>query len=286
MRIVIITGQSGSGKSTAIRALEDVGYYCVDNLPTTMVEELVAVIHAQGGQRHLVLGIDVREGEFLNQAPEVIARLRKTSDRVHVVYLAAHDDVLIRRYSETRRAHPMEEHGDLREAIARERALLAGLRDIADDVLETSLMTPHALRSAMMAWHSDVGAATNTRIGIMSFGFKHGVPLEADMVFDVRFLPNPFFDPVMRDKTGEDEGVRNFVMSNALTGEFINKVAGLLTYVIPQFQQEGKRRLTIAVGCTGGRHRSVVVAQTLTDRIREAGYDVNIRHRDVKIAPA
>jgi RNase adapter protein RapZ len=281
LSIVILTGQSGSGKSTAVRSLEDQGYYCVDNLPTRLVEELVRTLRDEGNVTRVALVMDARNPSSLREAPSLVQRLR-TQAEVRVVYFESNEATLLRRYSETRRRHPLDQGAGLRDAILREREILNPLREIADDTLDTSAMSPHELRARVSEKVAGVTLRDTLRIAVVSFGFKHGLPLEADMVLDVRFLANPFFEPQLRDLTGLDEPVRKAVLAQSDTVAFIDHAMSFLQFLVPRFQGEGKRYLTVAIGCTGGQHRSVVVANELAQRLRTLGLTIDLRHRDAR----
>lgn len=279
--IVILTGQSGSGKSTAMRVLEDQGFYCVDNLPTRLVEELVRTVREGRNVSRLALVLDARNPQSLIEAPALVARLR-TANEVRVVYFEAKEDALLRRYSETRRRHPLDAGQGLRSAIDREREILSPLREIADDTLDTSAMSPHELKLRVVEKIAGVTLSDSLRIAVLSFGFKHGLPLDADMAFDVRFLANPYFVAELRELSGVDEPVRRMVLGNPDTVAFLEHSLAFLEFLIPRFQSEGKRYLTVAVGCTGGQHRSVAIAGALADRLRARGLTIDLRHRDMK----
>ena len=282
LSLLILTGQSGSGKSTAIRTLEDHGYFCVDNIPTRLVEGLIELLRDEAAVERLAIVMDVREQHFTERAPALVGRLKQLPLPVRVVYLEAMEPALIRRYSETRRRHPLD-HGDgLRAAIARERSMLAPMRELADGTLDTSAMTPHDLRARVVQQIVQVSAAEALRVSLLSFGFKHGVPLEADMVFDVRFLANPYFDPAMRVLTGLDASVRDYVVAGEEGKQFLDQADEFLAFLIPRYQREGKRYLTVAVGCTGGRHRSVAMAVALANRMQRRGHATDLRHRDIE----
>ncbi len=279
-QIVILTGQSGSGKSTAVRVLEDQGFYCVDNLPTSLVSELVRTLPDDPTTARVVLVMDARNPASLRGAPALVETLRSIHT-VRVVYFEAREEALLRRYSETRRKHPLDSGGGLRDAIERERELLVPLREIADDTLDTSAMSPHELKARVIEQIAGVSMRDTLRVAVLSFGFKHGLPLDADMVFDVRFLANPFFVPGLRELTGLDDAVVKNVMDSTETAAFIDQAMAFLKFLTPRFQSEGKRYLTLAIGCTGGQHRSVVVSSAIADKLRELGLNVDLRHRDV-----
>lgn len=282
LALVIVTGQSGSGKSTAIRALEDEGYYCIDNLPTQLVTELIRVVSESGTADRMALVMDARNPSSVRQMPELVRSLRRTPHRVRLVYLEATEPAMLRRYSETRRRHPLDDGCGLREAIRRERELLSPLRELADDTLDSSAMSPHELRERVT--HGIAGALTGERlrVAVQSFGFKHGLPLEADLVLDVRFLANPYFVDELRAQTGRDAPVRDYVLALDDTNELVKRASHLLEFLLPRYQREGKRYLTLAIGCTGGKHRSVVVAETLARWLESTGLEVDLRHRDIE----
>ncbi len=265
--IVVISGMSGSGKSMAIRALEDAGWYCIDNLPAPL---LMKVTELGGGYDRLAFVVDVREGQYLQDAPTVLEEARRAGHQVEVLFLDASDESLTRRYSETRRRHPLAEQGGVAEGIARERQLLKPLRDSAEHVIDTSTMTVHELRRQLMA---RFGSKTGEHLALtmMSFGFKYGVPSNADIVLDVRFLPNPFFVSKLKALTGKDASVSQYVLARPDSWEFLDRTFDLLSFLIPRYRQEGKSYLTVAIGCTGGKHRSVAIAETLVKRLKESG---------------
>ncbi len=281
--ILLLTGQSGSGKSTAIRTLEDQGYFCVDNMPTSLVQQLIDTVFAAAASERLALVMDIRERAFLQEAPALVARLRQGPRPFRMIFLEAKEEVMIRRYSETRRLHPLDDGCGLRAALAAERRLLAPLRELADEAMDTSHMSPHALRKAVAVQLAGAraGADGALRVSLLSFGFKHGVPLEADIVLDVRFLPNPYFVPGMREQTGQDAPVSAYVLAQPEAQKFLELTAALLFFLVPQYQREGKRYLTVAIGCTGGRHRSVAVAAALQARLQAQAVAANLTHRDV-----
>jgi RNase adapter protein RapZ len=280
---IILTGLSGSGKSQAIRALEDLGYFCVDNLPTTLIPTLAKLSLRGGGDiEKVAIVVDVREGGFLSSFPKVFARLRKTP-RLNpiLIFLEASHAALLRRFSETRRPHPLAQNRSVSEGIRDERARLNIIRDMADEIVDTSDMTVHELRHFFMGLSRD-RARARLVVTVLSFGYKHGVPLDADLVFDVRCLPNPHFVPALRRRTGRDRAVARFMEKDASTREFIDRLEQYLRYVIPFYLAEGKSYLTVAIGCTGGRHRSVMIAEHLRKAFAHfEGTRVRVRHRDI-----
>ncbi|MEJ2183151.1 MAG: RNase adapter RapZ [Nitrospirota bacterium] len=282
--IVIITGLSGSGKTVALRAIEDGGYTSVDNLPPQLIESFAATI--TGGDGHaarIAVGIDIRRKEFLHVLTSRLPALREKY-ALSIVFLEADQDVLLRRFKETRRPHPLmaPEMDGLPEAISREKELLEPLRDLADAVIDTSSFTPHQLRRHVMSLYAAEGApAGGMNVTLLSFGFKYGVPQSVDLVFDVRFLPNPHFVPELKDLTGKDGPVRDFVLGKPETEEFLTRLGALLEYLIPQYRKEGKSYLTVGIGCTGGRHRSIALAEEMASRMKDGPFTVQVAHRDI-----
>jgi UPF0042 nucleotide-binding protein len=282
-QVVILTGVSGSGKTTALRALEDGGFYCIDNFPVVFLEKLVELIgHTAGEVSRLGLVVDAREGRFLRDAPRIIEEVRAKGGDVVVLYLDASDESLVRRYSETRRRHPLAgESGSVPEGIAAERKALAGLKALADEVVDTTHLNVHELKR--LAHNRFVGAGAETMgVTLVSFGFRIGIPTHADLVLDVRFLPNPYFVPELKPFPGTDPRVRDWVLSQQDAQLFLEKADDLTAFLIPRYRAEGKTYLTVAVGCTGGRHRSVAVAGELAERLRKRGIPVRVWHRDVE----
>jgi UPF0042 nucleotide-binding protein len=275
MQIVIVTGLSGAGKSTALRALEDIEFTCVDNIPVPLVAQMVDHLAHEGDRDKLAIAIDARQRRNLTAWLPMLAMLRGAGHRLEVMFLDASDAVLLRRFSETRRRHPLS-GDDLGEGIRRDRELVAELRNGAA-VVDTSNLNPHQLKSIIQDRYGGTGKLAVT---IVSFGFKHGLPLEFNLVFDVRFLPNPYFEPALTHLDGRDPEVAKFVL-DADGGELVRQVEGLLRFSLPHFQKEGKLYVTIAIGCTGGRHRSVAVVEELRRRLGN-DWDILVRHRDVE----
>jgi UPF0042 nucleotide-binding protein len=285
-RFVVITGLSGSGKSQAIRALEDLGYFCVDNLPTMLIPTLAQLTVQPGTElQKVAIVVDVREGTFLSQFPRVWRQLKKMPRlNPSLIFLEATHAALVRRFSETRRPHPLAADRSVSEGIADERGRLNAIRAMADEIVDTSDLTVHELRSRFMALARDQAQRTPLVVTLVSFGFKHGVPLDADLVFDARFLPNPHFVPRLKPLTGRDRRVVRFIERHAITNEFVQRLADLLRFLVPQYVSEGKTYLTIGVGCTGGRHRSVMLAEKLRHILEDMdGVKVRVRHRDLEI---
>jgi UPF0042 nucleotide-binding protein len=281
--IIVITGMSGAGKSTAITALEDEGFYCIDNLPTLLVTRFVALYAAGSGPgtSKVALGLDLRDLAYGRQWPAVRRQIESDGHRVFMVFLDADDDVLLRRFSETRRAHPLGHDRPLSEAIAAEREALAPLRDKTSLVIDTSALTVHELKRRIRELVGGQAAGKQPLITIKSFGFKHGVAGDVDMLLDVRFLPNPYFDPTLRPMTGLDPAVASFVLERNDSRVFLDHVARLLEFLLPRYAAEGRSYLTLGVGCTGGQHRSVVLAERIARTLKEGGFNVAVRHRDI-----
>jgi UPF0042 nucleotide-binding protein len=279
---VVVTGLSGSGKSTAIHVLEDLGFYCIDNLPVALIPRVVELWESsQEEVRRVALGVDVRERHFLEEVPSVFADLRARGVALEVIYLEASDDVLLRRFSETRRPHPAADGGGLADGIRREREKLRAVREASDRILDTSALTVHELRAALRDLIERTDAGTMT-IALVSFGYKYGLPTDADLVFDCRFLPNPFFVEDLRHRVGTDQAVADYVLKRDETQDFLRHMLGLLDFTLPHYQHEGKSYLTIAIGCTGGRHRSIALVEELKRLLTERGRRVLVRHRDVE----
>jgi len=281
VEVIVVTGMSGSGRSTAIHALEDLGTYCIDNLPTALVFQFVALCSdARAGKPKVGLGLDVRDAAYVKSWPSVRQALEKAGHRVTVVYLDASDEVLVRRYSETRRVHPLAGGRDVPEAIRAEREMLAPLERTADLVIDTSGLTVHELKRRLQEFAAGTATYRGPAVTLKSFGFKYGTLPDADMILDVRFLPNPHFVDELRPLTGRDEKVACYVLEPAVAGEYLERVMNLLEFVLPHYGVEGRPYMTIGLGCTGGRHRSVCIAEEIGRRLRQRGVDVSVRHRD------
>lgn len=282
MNIIIITGYSGSGKSTAIAAFEDAGYYCVDNMPVDLLPKFLELpVETESEIAGLVFVMDLREKGFLSKYPAIFRSLRQKGYNFKILFLEAKEGVLVQRFSQTRRQHPLSQGKSLIESIRTEKTQLKDLRKAADKIVDTSLYNVHELKSIVLDIAKKNSTLAPLRINILSFGFKYGVPLDADLVVDVRFLANPFFVPELKDLDGETEAVRNFVLNNAETRRFFEKYLDLLEYLIPLYEKEGKTYLTIAVGCTGGIHRSVAVTRSIFEHINKPGRHVELAHRDI-----
>ncbi|ERL06755.1 UPF0042 nucleotide-binding protein [Olsenella profusa DSM 13989] len=284
--VVIITGMSGSGRTQALHVFEDMGYYCIDNLPPRLIVDLAKVVGINSGVgRHLAVTCDLRSQGLFDEMGDALRALSDHELTYQVVFLDASDDVLMRRYDETRRRHPLAMEGETTlSAIQRERRQLDGVRRHADLVIDTSRLRTAALRSRIRRAYSELTDQQLLDVHVFSFGFKHGMPVEADLMVDVRFLPNPFYDPEMRTLTGNDAKVRDFVLGNDVTKAFLKQWEGLLDVVMPGYIAEGKSRLSIAVGCTGGQHRSVAIANATGAYLKGQGYHVTVTHRDLDLA--
>ena len=282
-RFVILTGLSGSGKTQAIRALEDLGYFCIDNLPTQLIPTIAALSAREDtGLGKVAIVVDVRERGFLAEFPRVYRKLKaEPGVNPRLIFLEASDSALVRRFSETRRPHPLAADRSVSEGIAEERSRLDGIRSMADLILDTSNMTVHELRDRFMALSRDGRARAEMVVNLVSFGYKNGVPMDADLVFDVRCLPNPHFVERLRGLTGRDAAVARYMRSRPETREFIDRLTSFLTFALPQYISEGKSYLTVAIGCTGGRHRSVMIAETLSKSLAAIkGVKLRVQHRD------
>ncbi|MEP7306715.1 MAG: RNase adapter RapZ [Acidobacteriota bacterium] len=278
---IVLTGLSGSGKSQAIRALEDLGYFCVDNLPATLIPTLAKLSLRAGGIEKVAIVVDIRERNFFSQVPKIFERLRKMRRLNFVlIFLEADNAALLRRFSETRRPHPMAPNRSVREGIRDEREEMMTLRRLADEIIDTSDMTVHELRQFFMGLRRgrSRGRLVTT---LLSFGYKNGAPVDADLVFDVRCLPNPHFVPALRRRTGRDRAVVAFMERDPSAREFMDRLEAYLRFVLPYYVAEGKSYLTVAIGCTGGRHRSVMIAEKMRRALVDTGGRVRVRHRDI-----
>jgi RNase adapter protein RapZ len=279
--LVVLTGLSGSGKSTVLKSFEDMGFYCVDNLPVELMP-IFAELHGAGDGdfARAALMIDAREGLQLQKLPPLLKHLRKDHP-ITLVFIEAQDDALLRRYSETRRPHPLGKDHSVRESLRYERELMAPIRKLADVVIDTTQFNVHELRQFVTERFKNPDKRP-LMVSVVSFGYRYGVPTDADLVFDVRFLPNPHFVPRLREFTGKDPKVRRYIRSFPQTGEFLRRVEGLLSYLIPHYAREGKSYLTIAFGCTGGRHRSVMMSEAVKKYLEKRGTTAKVVHRDIE----
>ncbi|MGI6604713.1 MAG: RNase adapter RapZ [bacterium] len=280
---VIVSGLSGAGKSTAVRVLEDLGYFCVDNLPPDLIPKFAELcLQSREQVNKVALGIDARGGGFFDHVFESLATLKKMGISYHIVFLEAQDDALVRRFKETRRRHPLAPEGRVLDGIAAERARMEELKGRATHIIDTTWMTPAQLKEELRTIFAEGEDLERLLISIVTFGFKRGLPLDADLVFDVRFLPNPYYVESLRQHTGLEEVVRQYVLKFSVTKHFLTKVHNLIEFLIPHFIKEGKTSLVIGVGCTGGRHRSVTIAEELAQMLRADNHRVLLQHRDIK----
>ncbi|MDK2917913.1 MAG: RNase adapter protein RapZ [Candidatus Petromonas sp.] len=282
MKFVIITGLSGAGKSQAVKCMEDLGFYCVDNLPPVLIPKFAELCFNSNGEiQKIALVIDIRGGRFFNELFERLGEIKKEGYKYEILFLEASDESLIKRFKETRRMHPLSPEGRIIDGINAEREKLEELREKADKVINTSDMTPGELKEEIKKIYLEGSGSDNIIISILSFGFKKGIPLDADLVFDVRFLPNPHYIEELKDFTGNDKKIRDYVMKWPESIEFVKKLNEMIDFLIPYYEREGKFQLVIAIGCTGGKHRSVTVANILYEYLKDKGHRVRINHRDV-----
>ena len=282
MELVIITGMSGAGKTQTAKFMEDMGYFCVDNLPIFLLPKFGELCTGNEGQHgKYALVIDVRGGDFVRQLLDFTDSMNTGPDRVRILFLDCSDNVLISRHSENKKLHPLASGGDNAGAVVRERAILDPVRERADFVIDTTSMTVWELKARIRKLFGDDSGAGEMAVEVMSFGYKYSVPPGADLMFDVRFLPNPYYVPELRNLTGNDSPVAEFVASDGCAAAFIDKVVDMLEFLIPLYRREGKQALLIGVGCTGGRHRSVSVANAIVNRLTESGVNVSLTHRDI-----
>ncbi|MDD3243109.1 MAG: RNase adapter RapZ [Eubacteriales bacterium] len=277
MRLILVTGMSGAGKSQALRYMEDMGFFCVDNLPPMLLPQFISMCQARENMERIAVGMDIRGGRFFDDIHRALLELKDIN--YEILFLDARNDVLIKRFKETRRMHPLGQHSTLTEAIAEEKRMMEPLLMSATYVIDTSMMLPRQLKERLQELLEDTGV-NKFRISIMSFGFKYGIPAEADLVFDVRFIPNPFYIDRLKTHTGKDEDVREFVLSYEETRTFLAKCKDMLRFLIPLYIREGKSELVIAVGCTGGMHRSVVIADELQEVLESDEWRASVSHRD------
>lgn len=282
-RLIIVTGASGSGRASAMRVLEDLGFYCVDNLPVGLAPTVVTLVGQSGKDfAGLALGVDPREKLFFPRWPAIFSRLERDGARPEILFLDASDEVLARRYSESRRPHPMGHGGiSVGDSIRSEREALAEMRERASRVIDTTATTVHELREIVTAWIKGAAPGERMAISVVSFGYKYGIPVGLDLMFDVRFIPNPFFVPELKSLTGLDRRVHEYVMSRPDSERFVDELARMLDMLIPLYRREGKSYLTIGLGCTGGRHRSPVLARVLLDRLSASGFTAEVSDRDI-----
>ena len=282
MKLVIVTGMSGAGKTIALKMLEDIGFYCVDNLPISLVNKFVQLVSEGTSIEKAALGLDIRSGEELGNLDEILENWRSSNVDVQVLFLDANDAVLIKRYKETRRTHPLAGAGRLENGIEKEREKLAFLKREADYIIDTSMLLTRELRKELEKIFLQDARYKNMYVTVLSFGFKYGIPEDADLVFDVRFLPNPYYDEHLRPLTGQVQAVRDYVMQGGTADAFLKKLYDMIDFLLPNYINEGKNQLVIAVGCTGGKHRSVTIARALYEHLEAVGeYGIRIDHRDI-----
>ncbi|PKL52069.1 MAG: RNase adapter RapZ [Nitrospira bacterium HGW-Nitrospira-1] len=277
-RALIITGLSGSGKTVALRAVEDAGFFCVDNLPVSLISSLITKISSRAGTKNIAIGVDIREKEFLSGIDRVLKAIR-SKYQVEILFLEADTDILIRRFKETRRPHPLG--GEMGDAIAAEQKMLAPLKQNADRLIDTSSLSPHQLRKLVSSMYASVKERKDLAVSLISFGFKYGIPQNIDLLLDVRFLPNPYFIPLLKDLNGTNKQVADFIFQHAETKEFTRKIKDLLNFLIPLYIREGKSYLSIAFGCTGGMHRSPALIEEISRFIKKKNIALNVIHRDI-----
>ena len=283
MRFIIVTGMSGAGKSTVLKVLEDLDYFCVDNLPVLLIEKFAEISRDSNFKNDKVaIGLDIRNGAALGELNSVLARLREDTFNYEILYLDASDEVLVKRYKETRREHPLAHGGRIENGIREERGSIEFLKTLADYTIDTSGLLTRELKTEVRRIVLCDKTYTNMIVTVMSFGFKFGIPQDADFVFDVRFLPNPYYVPELKRKTGNDKEVRDYVMDSQPSVEFLDNLAKMCSFLVPRFiEAEDRHQIIIAIGCTGGRHRSVTVANILEERLRELPYSTRVFHRDI-----
>lgn len=283
MRFVVVTGMSGGGKSTALRMLEDLGFYCVDNLPVPLIEKFVELIVTPGSEiTKVALGLDVRADQMFHDVRNILSKLKADGYSFEILFMDAGDSVLIKRYKETRRMHPLSPDGRVADGVNKERGILEDMKKEADYVIDTSNLLTRELKEEMESIFVRNKEYNSLMVTILSFGFKHGIPVDADLVFDVRFLPNPFYIDELKHKTGNDKEVQDYVMGFPEASQFMDRLADMLRFLIPNYVKEGKYQLVIGIGCTGGKHRSVTLANALYARMKGGGsYGLKLHHRDI-----
>ncbi len=284
MRFVIVTGLSGAGKTQAVRCLEDLGFFCVDNLPPTLIPKFAEACYQTDGKiDRIALVIDIRGGKFFDDLFESLKYLKMQQYQYEILFLDASDEVLVKRFKETRRKHPLSPEGRIINGINLERNRLKEVKSRADNIIDTSRLATRELREKIFEIYSESGQLeSELMITVVSFGFKYGIPVDSDLVFDVRFLPNPFYLPELKKFSGNDQQVKDYVMNYDVTRQFLEKLNDMLEFLIPSYLKEGKRQLIISIGCTGGRHRSVTIANAVYEKLLENGHKVSIDHRDIE----
>ncbi len=283
MKLIIVTGLSGAGKTQAVKAFEDIGDYCVDNMPPELMPKFAEIYHKSADVNDCaVLVCDLRGGSMFDKLSEGLDEMAELGYEYEVLFLDASDEALIRRYKETRREHPLSSGGRIIDGIKKEREILSEIKNKANKIIDTSTLSASQLRQKIKLMYSNDSEFGEMLVHIMSFGFKYGIPLDSDLVFDVRFLPNPFYVPELKEHTGLETCIRDYVMDSEVSHEFLKKLTDLVKYMIPQFIKEGKTQLIISVGCTGGHHRSVTIAEALCNEVKAMGKNVMVSHRDIK----
>lgn len=282
MQVLIVTGMSGAGKSTAMKMLEDMGFFCMDNLPVALIEKFMELTDQEGNQfQRVAMSVDIRSGSGLGDFMEILNKLQQDK-RPEILFLDASDEVLVKRYKETRRSHPLSGTSRVEAGIVKERERIQFLRDEADYIIDTSQLLTRELNAALEEIFLKGSEFHNLYVTVLSFGFKYGIPSDSDLAFDVRFLPNPYYDVNLRPKTGNDKEIQDFVFSDHKADEFLDKLEDMLRFLIPNYVAEGKNQLIVSVGCTGGKHRSVAMANALYERLRKnATYGLKVEHRDI-----
>jgi UPF0042 nucleotide-binding protein len=281
-RIVVLSGPSGAGKSTALKALEDLGFFCVDNIPVLMVEELIDHLSNSNDAVGAAIVVDVRDKDHIEEFPAILASIKERSASVELVYLDASDEAIVKRFSVTRRPHPLSADENLLEGIKIERELLRNIKSLAATVIDSTEFNVHELKGELEAFFSDSVGERLMKVNLLSFGYRYGVPIESDLVMDVRFLPNPYFIDDLKSLPGTNERGSSFLLKMDETGDFLERFGGLLEYLIPYYRKEGKSNLSIAIGCTGGMHRSVVIVEKLAKTLERTDSAITIRHRDIE----
>lgn len=282
MRFIIVTGMSGAGRTQASHCMEDMGYYCIDNLPPVLIDKFADICrHSQGKLEKVALVMDLRGGYLFEQLTEELSNLKKNGYEYEILFLDSSDETLIKRYKETRRKHPLAAEGSMTEGIKREREILSGIRASADYIIDTSNMTIGNLKKKITELFSYGESVESFSVEVESFGFKFGMALDADLVFDVRFLPNPYYVPELKHRTGTEKEVADYVFGEPITYQFTEKLYDMVDFLVPQYTEEGKNNLVIAIGCTGGKHRSVAIAESLANHLKEKKLNVTVSHRDI-----
>ena len=282
MVLLIVTGMSGAGKSTVLKFLEDIGYYCIDNMPPALIPKFAELVFRQGSDVDKVaLGVDIRSRKLFEDFFPLLDTIQDVLPNYSILFLEASDDVLLKRYKETRRNHPLSPAGRIIEGIAREREMMAKIKAAAHHIIDTGHFLPRELKENINMLFLENRDFSSLSVTLLSFGFKHGMPNDSDLMLDVRFLVNPFYDPAMKNLTGNDAVVRDFVLDNPVTKEFLTKTVDMLEFLLPHYIEEGKNQLVVSIGCTGGKHRSVAVANYLAAYLRQSGYFANAKHKDI-----